>query len=182
MESLERSGVPSLSDGQPPAARWLRGQRETDESEIPPRRPPDPAVDADDLLREPWPPEDSSHAGCCLRYASFVIGLGLAMSTALFLPVAALLARISDCQGVCFSLDEDLRRSLNSSLHPCNDFYGHVGGGWDSTETRYLAPLDKYHLAFTWTTIKAILLDRIPRHSFKAKDKATGLIFRCLSR
>ncbi|XP_075553853.1 uncharacterized protein LOC142586866 [Dermacentor variabilis] len=128
------------------------------------------------------PEEDTSHAGCWIRYASFVLGIAVAISSTLFTAPAVFLARVNYCQRGCFSLEHDLKTSLNHSVHPCDDFYGHVCSGWDSKESYYTTPLDKYSVAFSRSVIKAMLLERVPVLSKKTRGKAARFMLRCISR
>ncbi|KAL1426462.1 hypothetical protein MTO96_003461 [Rhipicephalus appendiculatus] len=131
------------------------------------------------------PPEellvfDKSHAGHSLRYASFVFGLGVTMSAALFTPPVLFIARLRACEHGCQSLAEDLSRSISHKVHPCDDFYKHVCAGWDSAKMR--SPLDNYKAAFSRRIVRSIMLNKIPTRSTTAWGKAAGFIYRCLSR
>ncbi|XP_070391730.1 uncharacterized protein [Dermacentor albipictus] len=133
-------------------------------------------------VEEPWPLEDTSHGGHYMLYTSFVLSLAAAMSVALLSVPPLLMARAVDCPRGCFTLDRKLKASLNHSVHPCDDFYAFVCSGWDGEVRRYISPLDRYRMTFIQSTIKSILLEKIPRHSTKAKGKAAGFLLRCLSR
>ncbi|XP_075543761.1 uncharacterized protein LOC142578246 [Dermacentor variabilis] len=142
----------------------------------PQKEPPAVSGSGEQLL----PEEDTSHAGCWLRYVSFVVPIAMAMSATLFTFPTILVARIGACQRGCFPLPKDLILSLNRNVHPCDDFYGHVCSGWDA-EHGHRTPIDRYRITFTRRVINAILLENTPRRSTKAKGKAAGLLFRCLS-
>ncbi|KAK8763361.1 hypothetical protein V5799_034030 [Amblyomma americanum] len=135
-----------------------------------------------DAERESLPLEDASHAGRYLRYASFVVSLAAATSATLVVTPVVLLGRLKTCRDGCLTLDEDLRRSLDTSVHPCDDFYGHVCKGWDSSDNLYLDPLEKYRAAFSRRLVREILLQKIPDHSIRSRGKAAGFLFRCLSK
>ncbi|KAH6926586.1 hypothetical protein HPB50_019827 [Hyalomma asiaticum] len=110
--------------------------------------------------------EDSSHAGCWFRYTSFVLGVVVVASSALFTAPVVFLARIGSCQRGCFSLEHDLK--------------AHVCSGWDSKQDHHFTPLDKYNTAFARSVVKAMLLEKIPALSRKAKGKAARFMLRCL--
>ncbi|KAH7954492.1 hypothetical protein HPB49_019159 [Dermacentor silvarum] len=171
-----------LSGSSPTFGGWVPLGRAEQDAER--RRGPDPAAAANGPAQErSSPEEDTSHAGRWLRYTSFVAALAVAMSATLFTVPVALIARLGSCPHGCFSLPKDLSSSLNGSVHPCDDFYGHVCSGWDnSARVRYLSALDMYSAKFSRTIIKSILLEHIPARSTTARGKAAGFIFRCLSR
>ncbi|KAL1419578.1 hypothetical protein MTO96_025315 [Rhipicephalus appendiculatus] len=125
---------------------------------------------------------DTSHAGCWVRYTSFVLGVAAVVSTALFTAPVFFLARINSCQRGCFSLEHDLKASLNHNIHPCDDFYGHVCSGWDSKQGHLTPPLNKYSTAFSRSVIKTMLLEKIPVLSKNARAKAARFMLHCLSK
>ncbi|KAK8773707.1 hypothetical protein V5799_011759 [Amblyomma americanum] len=74
---------------------------------------------------EGWPPEDTSYSGRSVRYTSFVLSMSLTMtSTLLVTPTILFMQHVGTCHRGCFSMDDDLRLSINRSVHPCDDFYG----------------------------------------------------------
>ncbi|KAL3227670.1 hypothetical protein MRX96_024037 [Rhipicephalus microplus] len=123
---------------------------------------------------------DRSHAGHFVRYASFVLGVGVTMSAALITPPVLLIARFRACEHGCQSLAEDLARSVSHKVHPCDDFYKHVCTGWDRAKIR--SPLDNYRAAFSRRIIRSMMLNKVPTRSTKARGKAAGFVYRCLSR
>nr|XP_054931767.1 uncharacterized protein LOC129387073 [Dermacentor andersoni] len=58
----------------------------------------------------------------------------------------------------------------------------HVCGAWDGKRRHFLSPFDKYNYAYSEGIVKDMLLQHIPLRSTKAKEKAAGFMFRCLSR
>ncbi|XP_077492248.1 neprilysin-11-like [Amblyomma americanum] len=181
MESVLVAGSEERFSEQDDVGGWhVPEQRRAEDSGK--RRKQRSAVTRGDLDPERYPPEDASHAGRWLRYTSFVVGIAAAASSTLFVTPVVLMDWMGKCQQGCFSLDEDLRRSLDRSVHPCDDFYSHVCHGWDGAKNRYPAPLDKYRTAFSRRIVKDILLQKVPLRSTKASGKAAGFLFRCLSK
>ncbi|KAH6922764.1 hypothetical protein HPB50_018897 [Hyalomma asiaticum] len=66
---------------------------------------------------------DTSRAASCPRYSCFVLPAVLVMTTTLIATPALLLKLLDPGQRDQFTMDEDLRRSRNHSVHPCDDFY-----------------------------------------------------------
>ncbi|KAK8772687.1 hypothetical protein V5799_018154, partial [Amblyomma americanum] len=110
-------------DEQQETDSWPQRERPGIEHSEPRQQARDQALRGD-AERESSPPEDASHAGRYLRYASFVVSLAAATSATLVVTPVVLLGRLKICQDGCLTLDEDLRRSLNISVRPCDDFYG----------------------------------------------------------
>ncbi|XP_075545646.1 neprilysin-11-like isoform X2 [Dermacentor variabilis] len=159
---------------------WMPPGRAAQDAER--RRGPDTAAASGPAQERSSPQEDTSHTGHWLRYTSFVATLVVTTSAALFTVPVALVTRVGSCPRGCLSLPKDLSHSLNRSVHPCDDFYGHVCSGWDSRRIRYRSPMDRYRAEFSRSIIKSILLEYIPTRSTTARGKAAGFIFRCLSR
>ncbi|XP_077494743.1 uncharacterized protein LOC144105494 [Amblyomma americanum] len=168
-------------DEQQETDSWPQRERPGIEHSEPRQQARDQALRGD-AERESSPPEDASHAGRYLRYASFVVSLAAATSATLVVTPVVLLGRLKICQDGCLTPDEDLRRSLNISVRPCDDCYGHVCKGWDSSDNLYLDPLEKYRAAFSRRLIREILLQKIPDHSIRSRGKAAGFLFLCLSK
>ncbi|KAH7973450.1 hypothetical protein HPB49_001045 [Dermacentor silvarum] len=90
--------------------------------------------------------------------------------------------RVLQMQRDQFTLDEDLQRSRDHSVHPCDDFYRHVCDRWDRDHSQsYRSPLNKYEALFDGHVIKRLLLRKIPKYPQKAQDKASALLLKCLS-
>ncbi|KAH7952185.1 hypothetical protein HPB52_019693 [Rhipicephalus sanguineus] len=123
---------------------------------------------------------DKSQAVDSLRYASFLVGLGVTMSAALFTPPVLLMARFRACESGCQSIAQELSRSVSHKVHPCDDFYQHVCTGWDSAKTH--SPLENYKTAFSRRIVRNMMLKKIPSRSTTAWGKAAGFIYRCLMR
>ncbi|KAL3227632.1 hypothetical protein MRX96_024055 [Rhipicephalus microplus] len=157
----------SMPDSMPLRDRWQR---------------PESPASIEAPAEEAWSIEDTSQRGHGPFYITFVLSLAAAMSASLLTVPVLLKSRVVDCPRGCFTLDRKLKDSLNHSVHPCDDLYVYVCSGWDNAVSRYQTPLAKYSIAFIQATIKSMLLERIPRHSIKAKGKAAGFILRCLSR
>ncbi|KAK8783005.1 hypothetical protein V5799_015654 [Amblyomma americanum] len=59
----------------------------------------------------------------------------------------------------------------------------HVCGGWDANVGRlYRSPLDKYRSAFDGRVIKSLIVRPIPARPVRARDKASAMLLKCLSR
>ncbi|KAL1475979.1 hypothetical protein MTO96_036877 [Rhipicephalus appendiculatus] len=67
--------------------------------------------------------KDTSCAASCPRYSCFVLPAVLVTTTTLLTTPALLLTRLDPWKRDQFTLDEDLQRSRNHSVHPCDDFY-----------------------------------------------------------
>ncbi|KAL1425828.1 hypothetical protein MTO96_018811 [Rhipicephalus appendiculatus] len=127
--------------------------------------------------------KDTSRASSCPRYSCFVLPALLVTTTTLLVTPALLLTRLDPWKRDQFTLDEDLRRSRDYSVHPCDDFYQHVCGHWDRDVVRgYWSPAQKYEHLFHSRLIKRHLLRQIPKNPVRARDKASALLLKCLSR
>ncbi|KAH7974046.1 hypothetical protein HPB49_008876 [Dermacentor silvarum] len=127
--------------------------------------------------------KDRSGASSCPRYSCFVLLAILVMTATLLVTPALLLTRLDPWRRDHFTLDEDLQRSRDHSVHPCDDFYRHVCTRWNRDHLQgYTSPLDKYEVLFDAHVIKRHLLRRIPQHPVRAQDKASALLLKCLSR
>ncbi|XP_075722830.1 uncharacterized protein LOC119168431 [Rhipicephalus microplus] len=123
---------------------------------------------------------DTSHAGCWMRYTSFVLGVAAVASSTLFTAPVVFMARINSCHHGCLSLEHDLKASLNHNIHPCDDFYSHVCSGLDSKQGH--PSLNKYSIAFSRSVLKTMLLGKIPTLSKNVRAKAARFMLRCLSK
>ncbi|KAH7976790.1 hypothetical protein HPB52_019641 [Rhipicephalus sanguineus] len=145
---------------------------------------PRPPVEQPPTVRPGTPVlKDTSRAASCPRYSCFVLPAALVTATTLLATPALLLKRLDPWQRDQFTLDDDLQRSLNYSVHPCDDFYQHVCSHWDRDVYRgYWSPAQKYEHLFHGQVIKRHLLRHIPKNPVSARDKASALLLKCLSR
>ncbi|KAL3214654.1 hypothetical protein MRX96_051449 [Rhipicephalus microplus] len=126
---------------------------------------------------------DKFRASSCAHYSCFVL-LTVLVTTATLMATPSLLLRwTGQWKQDYYSLERDLRRSRDHSVHPCDDLYRHVCRGWDSnTKRRHSVVLDKYKSAFDDRVIMANLMRPLPANSTKARDKVSALLTKCLSR
>ncbi|KAH7975780.1 hypothetical protein HPB52_005199 [Rhipicephalus sanguineus] len=147
-------------------------------------RPRAPPVQEPHTIRPCTPVlKDTSRASSCPRYSCFVLPAMLVTTATLLATPAMLLTRLDPWEQDKFTLDKDLKRSRNYSVHPCDDFYQHVCGHWDRDISRgYWSPVQKYEHFFHGQAIRRHLLRPIPKNPVKARDKASALLLKCLSR
>ncbi|KAL3194801.1 hypothetical protein MRX96_045926 [Rhipicephalus microplus] len=107
---------------------------------------------------------DTSSASSCPRYSCFVLPAVLVTTTTLLATPALLLTQLDPWKRDQFTLDEDLQRSRNYGVHPM----------------RRLLP--KYEHLIQGQAIKHHLLRQIPKNPVRARDKASALLLKCLSR
>ncbi|KAL3220666.1 hypothetical protein MRX96_050307 [Rhipicephalus microplus] len=131
----------------------------------------------------PEAPADLSCAESALRYGSFVV-LAAFSATATLLVTPALLLHVAGsagCGDKCFSLEDELLASIDHSVHPCDDFYRHVCGGWESVRgRRHDVPVHKYRRYADRQVINTLLGRAIPRWPESALDKAAVFLLHCL--
>ncbi|XP_070396751.1 uncharacterized protein [Dermacentor albipictus] len=152
-------------------------------AQLPPCPRPRPApVPKPPAIRHCAPVKDTSGASSCPRYSCFVLLAVLFTTATLLATPALLLTRLDPWRRDHFTLDEDLQRSRDHSVHPCNDFYRHVCSSWDRDHPQgFRSPLGKYRRLFDAQVIKRHLLRHIPKHPVRAQDKASALLLKCLS-
>ncbi|XP_050031973.2 uncharacterized protein [Dermacentor andersoni] len=158
-----------------------RGQSPVQLPPCPRRRPPPVQPPLSPWRRSPAPKDTSCEASCA-RYSCFVLLAVLVATTTLLATPALLLTRLDPWRRDHFTLDEDLRSSRDHSVHPCDDFYRHVCSNWDANSRRRSPPLSKYKAIFDSHVVKRHLLRSLPKHSHRARDKATALLIKCFSR
>ncbi|KAH6922295.1 hypothetical protein HPB50_012322 [Hyalomma asiaticum] len=170
--SLQYKGVGMLRRCKSPTELW----------QPPPPRPK--PVPEQPSIRPCSPvPTDTSRAASCPRYSCFVLPAVLVTTTTLIATPALLLKRLDPWQRDVFTLDDDLRRSRNHSVHPCDDFYQHVCSHWDQhNPTDTWKPVQKYQHFFQSQVVKRHLLRQFPKNPVRAQDKASALLLKCLSR
>ncbi|KAL3248177.1 hypothetical protein MRX96_056590 [Rhipicephalus microplus] len=154
LTSSPASGSQGLSDG------WMPPGHPAQDAER--RQEPDLAGSSGPAQDHLLPKVDTSYPDRWLRYTSFVVTMAATMSATLFT-----LAR---------------RAHGGRHVHPCDDFYGHVCGGWERTGIRYTSPLSRYKSRFSRSIVNRILLEHIPKRPTNARERAAGFLFRCLSR
>ncbi|KAH6923182.1 hypothetical protein HPB50_024605 [Hyalomma asiaticum] len=119
----------------------------------------------------------------CARYSCFVLLTALVTTTTLMATPALLLKWLGPWKQYYYSLERDLRRSRDHSVHPCDDLYRHVCSGWDSSDRRRdRLLLVKYKVAFGDEVVNSNLMRPLPKHSTKARDKVAALLMGCLRR
>ncbi|KAH6921507.1 hypothetical protein HPB50_001988 [Hyalomma asiaticum] len=138
--------------------------------------------------RRPYPaaadsPADTSCAESALRYVAFVVLVAFSMTACLLATPGLLLHVVGSggCGARCFSLEHELLASIDHSVHPCDDFYRHVCGGWESVgERRHDVPIHKYRRYADRQVIRTLLSRAIPRRPKSALDKAAVFLLHCL--
>ncbi|KAL3242953.1 hypothetical protein MRX96_047659, partial [Rhipicephalus microplus] len=131
-------------------------------------------------------PEAPTHLSCAesaLRYGSFVVLAAFSVTATLLVTPALLLhvAGSAGCGDKCFSLEDELLASIDHSVHPCDDFYRHVCGGWESVRgRRHDVPVHKYRRYADRQVINTLLGRAIPRQPESALDKAAVFLLHCL--
>ncbi|XP_075526592.1 uncharacterized protein LOC142558330 [Dermacentor variabilis] len=126
---------------------------------------------------------DSSSTGSALHYAAFVALVASLVSASLLVTPAVLFWVLGSagCGARCFSLEEDLLASINHSVHPCDDFYRHVCGGWESVrKRRHDVPMFKYRRYADRQVVSTLLGRTVPRAPKSALDKAAVFLLHCL--
>ncbi|CAN7989938.1 unnamed protein product [Ixodes pacificus] len=131
-----------------------------------------------------WPcPEDTSRLRSALPYGTFVVAGLAALTVSLVATPVAIFRRLGACRqsSLCTSLERDLLASLNAEVHPCDDFYEHVCGGWDRSQApKHTNPLVKYEASFENRVVRTLLNRKIPPYPRRSEDKASFLLLRCL--
>ncbi|XP_070396750.1 uncharacterized protein [Dermacentor albipictus] len=151
--------------------------------QLPPCPRPRPApVPKPPAIRHCARVKDTSGASSCPRYSCFVLLAVLFTTATLLATPALLLTRLDPWRRDHFTLDEHLLRSRDHSVHPCDDFYGHVCSSSIRYHPQgYWSPLRKYQRLFDVQVIKRHLLRHIPKHPVRAQDKVSALLLKCLS-
>lgn len=97
------------------------------------------------------------------------------LACAVPLAVYRSLQRCEDHEGV--SLYADMRRSVDPSVSPCEDFHRHVCGRWKHLRT----PVQLYEQRIRTVLRNVFLLRHSGNRQRTARDKANRLFFRCVS-
>lgn len=134
-----------------------------------------------------WPQSevDESSPLSAFLYGIFVFGGLAAMTVTMAVVPGILYSHLGKCMksGDCLSLERDLVKSRDKSVHPCDNFYMHVCNGWNRVNRKvYGNPMMKYQVAYSQNFVTKMLLDDISRRPQRAEQKAKLMLLRCLSR
>ncbi|KAL3214734.1 hypothetical protein MRX96_034713 [Rhipicephalus microplus] len=128
-------------------------------------------------------PIDFSGAESVPRYVLFVLFGATMMSAVLVVVPGALLLRRRPCSrlGGCYSLQRELLASIDNSVPPCDDFYGHVCSGWDRRHAAARgAPASWFEENFMDAFLWRLMQRTVPQTPVKAMDKATSMLLHCV--